>query len=96
MKPSVSRLGVAVTLGVLAVAALVGAWVFVPTLLYPNLDAGQISQIPDALSRVQSQQAQGALQNSVRSTLLQGAAGLLGRVSYVAGDGHGSASVACH
>jgi hypothetical protein len=50
---------------------------FLPQLLNPNLADAQLQAVPSAETRIQLQQAQAQLQNSVRSTLLQAVAGLL-------------------
>lgn len=51
--------------------------VFVPVWLQPPLSEKELSGVPDAETRVTLQQAQTQLQNNIRSTLLQGFAGVL-------------------
>ncbi|PRY37956.1 pentapeptide repeat-containing protein [Umezawaea tangerina] len=64
--------------GVLGLLAfVVGSLTVLPSLLYPALPEADLHAVSDAGARIQLQQAQGQLQNSVRSALLQLTAGLL-------------------
>lgn len=54
-----------------------GGLTLVPQLLYPDLTDAELRDVPSAETRVQLRQAQAQLQNNVRSSLLQLAAGLL-------------------
>src|SRR4051812_8241800 len=56
---------------------VIGSLTLVPQLLYPPLTDAQLQGIPTAETRIQLQQAQAQLQNTVRTTLLQLTAGLL-------------------
>ncbi|MFC6018847.1 pentapeptide repeat-containing protein [Plantactinospora solaniradicis] len=63
----------------LAVAFLFAfsALVVIPLVLHPNLSNAELRGVADAQTRITLQQAQAQLQNNVRSTLLQGFAGLV-------------------
>lgn len=56
---------------------VVAVLVLLPPWLHPPLDDAVLRDVADAEKRIQLQQAQGQLQNSVRATLLQAVAGLL-------------------
>ena len=51
--------------------------VMIPQTLFPSLSSEDLSGVADPRARIELQQAQGQLQNDVRSALLQGFAGLL-------------------
>ena len=65
-------------------AMVAGLWVWVPMLLYPDLDPTVLAQVSDVLSRIQAQQATAALRNEVRASLVQGTAAMLIVVGAVA------------
>ena len=46
-------------------------------MIYPDLDAALLAQLPDTLSRIQAQQAQAGLRDDVDASLAQGAAAIL-------------------
>jgi hypothetical protein len=56
---------------------VIGVLVVVPAVLYPPLPDADLQRVPDPQTRIGLQQAQGQLQNNMRSTLLQVFAGLL-------------------
>lgn len=62
---------------VLGVIIAIGLLLIVPKMLYPPLPGKTLDQVGAAETRIQLQQAQGQLQNDVRSTLLQALAGVL-------------------
>jgi hypothetical protein len=61
----------------LAFAVLVGfaVLILIPVWLEPSLSGADLSAVHSGQQRVALQQAQGQLQNTVRSTLLQGLGG---------------------
>jgi hypothetical protein len=66
------------TAGIVGLLVIViGSLTLVPQLLYPPLSNAELSEVRGAEARIQLRQAQGQLQNNVRSTLLQLSAGLL-------------------
>lgn len=66
------------TIGVvIGLVVVIGVLVVVPVMLYPSLPEAYLQRVPDVQARIGLQQAQGQLQNNVRSTLLQVFAGLL-------------------
>jgi hypothetical protein len=65
---------VVVITGLLAMLACV---LILPRLLYPPLSGAELQNVPTAKERIELQQAQSALQNDVRTPLLQGFGGLL-------------------
>lgn len=67
--------GAAVVLAFLAL--VLGALVLVPDWLHPPLDHEALKGVADAEKRIQLQQAQDQVRNTLRSTLLQAVAGLL-------------------
>lgn len=68
---------VTVASAVCGLAAVVGGLLLIPELLYPRLTDIDLRSVSGAETRIQLQQNQGQLQNTVRSTLLQAVAGLL-------------------
>lgn len=60
-----------------AVLVVFAALILVPVWLKPPLSKADLSAVPAGEKRVVLQQAQGQLQNNIRSTLLQGLAGVL-------------------
>src|SRR5260370_37426869 len=60
-----------------AVVAMLGSLVLIPLALHPTLSDAQLSGVPDPERRIILQQAQAQLQDSARSTLLQGFGGLI-------------------
>jgi hypothetical protein len=75
----VKRAGPTITWALLGFAILVAfvAVVLVPIWLEPALSKADLSAVPAGEKRVTLQQAQAQMQNSIRSTLLQGLAGVL-------------------
>ncbi|HEY3464189.1 MAG TPA: pentapeptide repeat-containing protein [Amycolatopsis sp.] len=59
------------------VVVVLAALLLVPQLLYPHLTEAELHAVSTADARIQLQQAQSQLQNTVRGTLLQAVAGLL-------------------
>jgi hypothetical protein len=64
--------GVGCVLGI-----LISGLALVPQLVYPDLPAADLQDVSGAAARIQLQQEQGQLQNTVRSALLQVTAGLV-------------------
>ncbi|MFT7839652.1 pentapeptide repeat-containing protein [Saccharothrix sp. BKS2] len=75
MAPGVLWRGALVVFAVLV--PVLATLVLVPDWLHPPLDDEALRGVADAEKRIQLRQAQGQLQNTVRSTLLQAVAGLL-------------------
>ncbi len=76
--------GIVAAFVLVAGAMVAGLWVWAPVLLYPDLDPAVLAQVPDALSRIQAQQATAALRNEARASLVQGSAAMLIVVGAVA------------
>jgi uncharacterized protein YjbI with pentapeptide repeats len=57
--------------------ALAVCIVILPRLLHPPLSDVELATVPSAKERIELQQAQGALENNARATLLQGVGGIL-------------------
>jgi hypothetical protein len=66
-----------IALAIVVAVVLLGCMLTFPRLLYPPLSAAQLQGVTSADKRIELQQVQAKLQNDVRATLLQGAAGLL-------------------
>jgi hypothetical protein len=58
--------------------------VILPRLLYPPLSDVELANMPSAKERIELQQAQGALENNARATLLQSLGGILVIVGLIA------------
>ncbi|MFI7601032.1 pentapeptide repeat-containing protein [Actinoplanes sp. NPDC049681] len=71
-----SNLRLASVVGAVAITLVVGLW-SIPPLLYPPLSASSLAGVADPRARIELQQAQSKLQNEVRTSLLQGLAGIL-------------------
>lgn len=59
------------------VSVVLFSLVLLPDILYPGLQPSELSRVADPERQIQLEQAQAQLQNDVRSTCLQGLAGLL-------------------
>src|SRR5262249_62321399 len=60
-----------------AVLVAFAALILIPVWLKPPLSKADLSAVPAGEKRVALQQAQGQLQNNIRTTLLQGLAGIV-------------------